>query len=115
MRPLLPLLAAGAACGLLVSCGTPCSRVANAEADATAKGKACSGSTTTWSSERLTRCEQNLSKCSPDDTKWLDTYADCLYKLQPCSEGQGFSYGLSRLACLESYLKVSLSCSSSID
>jgi hypothetical protein len=107
-------LAAALAAAGLVGC-TPCARIATAEADATQKGKACNGSDSTWSSAKQQTCEANLSKCTQDDVKWLNTYADCLQKLPSCAEGQGLSFGLARLGCLESYSKVSLGCISAIN
>ncbi len=96
------------------ACGTPCSRMAGGEEAANAKGTACNSSSTNWNNSRVTRCEANLNKCSADDQMWLDTYADCLQKLPTCAEGQGLSWGLQRLACGESLLKVSANCGSAI-
>ena len=62
----------------------------------------------------MSRCETGLSKCSPDDQKWLDIYADCLHKLPTCAEGQGLSWSLQRVSCSESLFKVSSNCGSAI-
>ncbi len=96
------------------ACGTPCSRIAGAEAVANDKGKACGASSSNWEGARVSRCEAGLTKCSADDQKWLDTYGDCLQKLPTCSEGQGVSWNLQRVACSESLFKVSSSCGSAI-
>jgi len=98
LRLLLPLTASL----VLFACGTPCSHIAGAEQVASDKGQACNATGGTWSQDRLTTCEQNLSKCTQDDMKKMDTYADCLQKLPVCAEGQGLSWGLQRLACAES-------------
>ena len=92
------------------ACGTPCSRIAAGEAAANDKGTACKADSTPWDSAHVSRCESGLSKCSADDQQWLDTYADCLQKLPVCSSGQGFSWGLQRVGCAESLLKVSANC-----
>ena len=96
------------------ACGTPCSRIAGAEQAATDKGQACNGSDTTWSQSKLTTCEENLKNCTEQDMKWMDTYADCLHKLPVCADGQGFSWGLQRVGCLESVLNMNASCRSGL-
>lgn len=97
------------------ACGTPCTRVAAAESAANDKGVDCGSSpNTSWDSAHIQRCEAGLSKCSADDMKWLDTYADCLQKLPVCVDGQGLSWGLSRITCAESAVKVSATCASAI-
>lgn len=99
---------------LALSGCTPCARIANAEASVTNGGKACNAGDSTWTSNEQQKCEANLSKCSQDDQKWMGTYADCLSRIAPCADGQGFSYALARLSCLESYSKISYACASAI-
>ena len=96
------------------ACGTPCSRIANGEAAANDKGTACQSSTTPWTSSRISSCEAGLKKCSADDQKWLDTYADCLQKLPTCAEGQSLSWNVQRVTCAQSLFSVSASCSAAI-
>lgn len=84
---------------ILSACGTPCSRVASAEATADERGKGCNASRSSWSSAKVTQCESNLSSCSPNDTKQLDQYANCLNALPACNEGQRSSWELQRVAC----------------
>ncbi len=93
-----------------LSCGTPCSRIAAGEEAALAKGKACGTFDITWTKSRVESCESTLSKCSQDDLKWYDTYADCLQKLPVCAEGQFVSWNTQRLGCFESLGRVSLAC-----
>ena len=109
------MFAAVLSLAVLSACGTPCSRIANAENAANEKGKACNSKTTAWDSARLQKCESGLSKCSPDDTKQLDAYADCLNKLDVCVDGQSLSWGLQRLGCVEPLTKVSLACTGAIN
>ena len=99
---------------VVTACGTPCSRIANAEAAANDKGKACNSSNTNWDASHVSRCESGLSKCSADDQKWLDTYADCLQKLPTCAEGQSLSWNLQRVTCSQSLINVSGNCGSAI-
>lgn len=96
------------------ACGTPCSRIAAGEAAANERGKACKSSSSQWDSSRVSRCEAGLTKCSADDQKWLDTYADCLQKLPTCAEGQGLSWSLQRVSCSEVLFKVSSNCGGAI-
>ncbi len=96
------------------ACGTPCSRIAAAEAAANNKGSACNSSSSNWDSAHVTRCEAGLSKCSADDQKWLDTYADCLQKLPSCAQGQGTSWNLQRIACTEPLFSVSGTCANAV-
>jgi hypothetical protein len=99
---------------VVTACGTPCSRIANAEAAANDKGKACNSSNTSWDTAHVSRCEAGLSQCSADDQKSLDTYADCLQKLPVCSQGQGLSWNLQRLSCTQSLVNVSGTCGAAI-
>ena len=99
---------------VICACGTPCSRIANAEAVANEKGKACSSTSSGWDSSRVHRCEAGLTSCSADDQKWMDTYADCLQKLPICADGQSLSWNLQRVSCSESLFKVSGKCGSAI-
>jgi hypothetical protein len=85
--------------------------MAAGEEAALQKGKACGTFDITWTKSRVESCESTLSKCSADDLKWYDTYADCLQKLPLCAEGQGLAWNVQRLACLESLGRVSLACS----
>lgn len=96
---------------LLNGCGSVCNRIVAADEAATEKGKACGAESSHY---KATTCNENLNKCSPDDVKWLNTYADCLEKLPVCLEGQGSSWGVQRFACGESLLRVSLSCGQAI-
>ncbi len=99
---------------IISACGTPCSRIANGEAVANQKGKACQSSSTAWDTSRVSRCEAALTKCSADDQKWMDTYADCLQKLPICADGQGLSWNLQRVSCSESLFKISGTCRSAV-
>ncbi len=96
------------------ACGTPCTRIANAEAAANQKGKACNSTSSNWDSSHVQRCEAGLTSCSADDQKWLDTYADCLQKLPTCADGQALSWNLQRVSCSESLFKISGKCGSAI-
>lgn len=102
-------LATFALAAALTGC-TPCARIANAEAGADDKGKACSSSSGKWTDAQISTCNDNLKNCSAEDQKWMDTYADCLNKLPTCADGQGFSWGLQRLGCVESLTKISYAC-----
>ena len=97
----------------LFACGTPCSRVAAAEANADERGKGCNSSRNAWTSARATTCENNLANCTQNDTRQLDLYANCLNALPACNEGQRTSWELQRAACSFDNIfgKVSLSCS----
>lgn len=97
----------------LFACGTPCSRVAAAEANADERGKGCNSSRNAWTSARVTTCENNLANCTQNDTKQFDLYANCLNALPTCNEGQRTSWELQRAACSFDNIfgKVSLSCS----
>ena len=104
------LLAAG-----LFACGTPCSHIAGAEAQANDKAsKNCGGSSGTWSDAKIKSCEAGLSKCSQDDQKAMENYADCLTKLPECVSGQSINWSLQRVSCLQA-LNISLSCAQAIN
>lgn len=92
---------------LLCGCGSVCNRIVAADEAATKKGEACGATSNKYNA---TICNQNLNKCSPDDVKWLNTYADCIEKLPVCQNGQAFSWGVQRFACAESLGKVSGTC-----
>jgi hypothetical protein len=96
----------------LLACGTPCSRVAAAEANADERGKGCNSSRNAWSTSKVQSCENNLANCTQNDTKQLDLYANCLNALQVCNEGQRTSWEVSRAACAFENLafKISTSC-----
>ena len=112
---ILSIALVGVAALVLSGCGTQCSRIANAENAANQKGKACNNSSNSWDSARVQRCESGLSKCSQDDMKQMDAYADCLNKLDTCVDGQGLSWGLQRLGCIEPITKISLSCVAAVN
>lgn len=96
----------------LFSCGTPCSRVAAAEANADEKGKGCNSSRNAWPTSKVQSCESNLANCTENDKKQLDLYANCLNALNTCGEGQRTSWEVSRAACAFENLtfKISASC-----
>jgi hypothetical protein len=96
----------------LFSCGTPCSRVAAAEANADERGKGCNSSRNAWASSRVTTCENNLANCTQNDFKQFELYANCLNALPTCNEGQRTSWELQRAACsIDNILfKITASC-----
>jgi hypothetical protein len=93
-----PLLVLGTALLVLAGC-TPCNRIANAEASADDKYKACGTTNNGWSDAKVTQCNDNLKNCNDADKKYLDSYADCLNKLPNCESGHEFSWGASRAEC----------------
>jgi hypothetical protein len=98
---------------LAASCGTPCTRIAAAEASADEKGKACNASRQAWSTAKVQTCERNLAAdCTENDVKQLELYAKCIDALGPCGEGQRTSWELSRAACSLDNIafKVGLAC-----
>jgi hypothetical protein len=97
---------------LLAACGTPCTRVAAAEAAADDKGATCNAGRNAWSSSKLQTCERNLADCTENNLRYLDLYAKCLDGLGRCGEGQRSSWEFARGACaLENIaFKVQLAC-----
>ncbi len=97
---------------LLAACGTPCTRVAAAEAAADDKGATCNASRQAWSSSKVQTCERNLAYCTENDLKQLELYAKCLDGLGRCGEGQRSSWEIARGACaLENIaFKVQVAC-----
>lgn len=97
---------------VLVSCGTPCARIAAAEAAGDQKGAACNASRNAWSDSKLQTCERNQPDCTENDLKQFDLCTKCIEALPTCAEGQRSSWELSRSACgLENLaFKVNLKC-----
>ena len=90
-----------------------CSRIYNANQVANEKAKDCGNASS--NNVDVQSCSNGLSSCSQDDVKYLNTYADCLENLPVCQSGQGFSWGLQRLGCIESLGRVSGSCLNAIN
>ena len=103
IRTLLVSVALAAA---LSGCNV-CNRLYSAQQSANDKGRDCNNSSNL---PDVNVCLNGLQSCSQNDINWLNTYADCLEKLPVCTSGQGFSWGLQRLGCIESYAKVSGTC-----
>lgn len=102
----LVLLSATSGCNV-------CQRIYDANATANEKYKNCGTSNSTV--VNVSTCSNGLTSCSQDDMKWLNTYADCLEKLPMCEAGQGFSWSMQRLGCIEPLGKVSGSCLNAIN
>jgi hypothetical protein len=107
-------LFAALALAALAGCGTPCTRIAAAEAAADERGAGCNSGRNAWTQSQVTTCESNLDDCTQNDLKQLDLYVNCLNALPRCSEGQRTSWELQRAACGFENLfgKVSLGCAS---
>jgi hypothetical protein len=93
-------------------CGTVCDEVAAAERDINTKGMPCNS--TNHGVRDTTRCNNGLSKCSPDDVKALDSYAKCLNMQPVCDSSTSLSWGLAVAGCVQPLGNVSFACSSAI-
>ncbi len=92
-------------------CSSPCARVNAAIDNVNRKGQACdSKPLEAWPAQR---CEEGLSKCSPDDLEQLEAYAQCLDNVPTCVKGQEFSFNLAVFGCLQPLTQVSYNCASS--
>ena len=96
---LLSLLAVSAlspACG-----GTTCDRL-NAAHDSFFAGKttcATASGGTTMSMTKVAACK-DVSACNANEAKALDTYASCISKAQPCTDGNESKAVGAGMACL---------------
>lgn len=94
---------------------SPCARLSNAEATISDKGKGCNADTTYWESSRVSRCDQNLSKCSPDDLKVIDKYIQCLDTIPACTDSsKSASFGVARFECAIELAKLSFNCAAAL-
>lgn len=93
--------------GVAASGCNVCTRIYNAEQLANEKGRDCGSSRNL---PDVNVCTNGLTSCSQNDMDNLNTYAGCLENLPVCQSGQGFSWGLQRLGCIESLGRVSGSC-----
>jgi hypothetical protein len=49
--------------------------------------------------EQTRRCEDNVSKCTADDTKKLNAYYDCVEAVPACESGKETEFTETLLAC----------------
>jgi hypothetical protein len=92
---------------------SPCARVSNAEAAIADRGRDCNAGQSTWDAARVSRCESELSKCSPDDLKKVDEYIRCLDGIPACSDSsKATSFAVARLECVGKLTGISLQCGS---
>jgi uncharacterized protein YceK len=102
------------ACAVVVTlssgCGSTCTRVAAAEEAIYTKGKACGTLDGSWTKSKTESCEAKLPKCSADNVKRYESYADCLQKIPACTENQAISYNAARLECLGQFNGLDSSC-----
>lgn len=96
----------------LAGCGDVCTRIGGARDLTNDKARNCNASTD--SAYDVAACQRGLSKCSPDDVKELESYAQCLESLPLCQEGQELSFGLARLGCVQPLTRVSYACSNAM-
>jgi hypothetical protein len=60
----------------------------------------------------VNKCNDGLSKCSPDDVTAIDNYAKCLNNLPVCDPSTKTSWALEALGC--NFTSISLMCSTAI-
>jgi hypothetical protein len=95
------------------ACGTVCDSAAGAQRRANDKGRDCSHQNITVNDAN--KCNSGLSKCSPDDVKELQAYADCLDALPVCSSSNSTSWAFSRAGCqLQPIGRISGECAGAI-
>lgn len=97
MRPLL-LVCSSTLSVLLSGCGSVCDSAVAAENNSNRRGAECGQNNIAV--HDANRCNQNLSKCSPDDMKEIQAYADCLDALPACTSSNSVSWGFSRAGCV---------------
>jgi hypothetical protein len=98
----------------LSACGTVCDAAVAAENAANQRGEPC-GSNSKVTVHDANKCNSGLSKCSPDDTKAIQSYIDCLNNLPQCTTDTQTSWNFSALGCeLQPVGKISGTCSSAI-
>jgi hypothetical protein len=96
----------------LSACGTICDTAVAAENAANQRGQPCNSTVTVHDANK---CNSGLSKCSPDDTKAIQGYIDCLNNLPQCSTDTKTSWDFSALGCeLQPVGKISATCSGAI-
>lgn len=107
-----PTLVAALLSLVVAGCGDVCTRIGGATDVTNEKAKNCG--TSTSNPYDVAACQRGLSKCSPDDVKELESYAQCLESLPMCQEGQEMSFGLARLGCVQPLTRVSYACANAM-
>lgn len=95
------------------ACGTICNRVDAAEQGITEKGKPCNANGK--GARDVTKCNNGLSSCSPDDLDRIAKYADCLEQQPTCDPATSFGWGLAVAGCSQPLFGVSAACLNAVN
>jgi hypothetical protein len=91
MKKIVSMLAVFALAGLTGCGGNVCSRSKDSAKNMAEKVKACTtiaSHFTEPSEASIKQCEDNVSKCTADDTKKLNEFFDCVDKIGNCEAGK---------------------------
>ncbi|MBL8954711.1 MAG: hypothetical protein JNK82_28295 [Myxococcaceae bacterium] len=106
-------LAALTSCALLTGCGTVCDTAMHAEQRANQKGRDCNAGNITVHDANTSN--SGLSKCSQDDMREIQLYAECLDALPVCTSSNSTSFAFQRLGCVAQPIgRISASCAAAI-